>query len=226
MNVSMSQSGSGTPTLGRSEPCVARRGDEEQLSSNNDTGSEDEDWKKKIVKLVDKPQKAIALQWDENARSVRSDVAVDLSSLFTGEAVNNNKISSNVARPNIVEMNNLVKNKVSFSNQCVILSTYREQVSNATGVLVDSIGLCENVTNVCVKYGIECIHCRRATKDVFRQYPASEQDVIVALVKLQNHLTVCEGRSNVDRDFTMWSMNVSSLQVNLIASHVMNCLRN
>ena len=205
---------------------MAHRDGEEQLSSNNDTETVEEYWKKKVTKLVSTLENAILYQWRENVRSVRSDVVVDLSSLFTGEAVNNNKNSSNVARPNIIEMNNLVMNKVSFSNQCVILSTYREQVSNATGVLVDSIGLCENVTNVCVKYGIECIHCRRATKDVFRQYPASEQDVIVALVKLQNHLTVCEGRCNVDRDFTMWSMNVSSLQVNLIASHVMNRLRN
>ena len=205
---------------------MAHRDGEEQLSSNNDTETVEEYWKKKVTKLVSTLENAILYQCRKNVRSVRSDVVVDLSSLFTGEAVNNNKNSSNVARPNIIEMNNLVKNKVSFSNQCVILSTYREQVSNATGVLVDSIGLCENVTNVCVKYGIECIHCRRATKDVFRQYPASEQDVIVALVKLQNHLTVCEGRSNVDRNFTMWSMNVSSLQVNLIASHVMNRLRN
>ena len=39
MNVSMRPSGSGTPTSGQSEQRMAHRDDEEQLPSNNDTGS-------------------------------------------------------------------------------------------------------------------------------------------------------------------------------------------
>ena len=35
----MSQSGSGTPTLGRSVPCMARLDDKEQLPSSNDIAS-------------------------------------------------------------------------------------------------------------------------------------------------------------------------------------------
>jgi hypothetical protein len=39
MVVSMSPSGGGTPSLGRSEQCMASRDNDEQLPSNNDTAS-------------------------------------------------------------------------------------------------------------------------------------------------------------------------------------------
>lgn len=67
--------------------------------------------------------------------------------------------------------------------------------------------------------------CHHATKNTFRQYPTSEQYVIEALVNLKNYLNSWEGSSNEDRVYTEWTQKDSPLQVNLIASHVMNSLR-
>jgi hypothetical protein len=157
-------------------------------------------------------------------RDIRNDVVVDLLRLFTEEAIASN--SSDVARPNIAELKKYVGRLTSSSNdQNIIDPFYRDQVSTATRAVLDSIVLCEMAMNATVKYGIECKHCRRVTKDVFRRHPTSEHEVVGTLVDLNNHLASCVGRSDDDLDFTDWMKHVSPLQVNLIATNVMKRLR-
>jgi hypothetical protein len=157
-------------------------------------------------------------------RDIRNDVVVDLLRLFTEEAIASN--SSNVARPSITELKKYVEQRTSsHTDQNIIDPFYWDQVSTATRAVLDSIVLCETATNTTVKYGIECKHCRRVTKDVFRRHPTSKQEVVGTLVDLNNHLASCIGRSNDDHDFTDWMKHVSPLQVNLIAPNVMKRLR-
>ena len=53
----MSQSGSGTPTLGRSVPCMARRDDEEQLPSSNDIASSSNGTTSNLLLSLNNPNK-------------------------------------------------------------------------------------------------------------------------------------------------------------------------
>jgi len=65
------------------------------------------------------------LSWKHGkVHHMRSDVVTNLSSLFTGEAVNNNENSSNVARPDDASDNETVVEVISWpSVTCVGIIT-------------------------------------------------------------------------------------------------------
>ena len=137
------------------------------------------------------------------------------------------KDTDSADRPDIGMYQAVVKLSTPAFTHQIVDPIYKSRLGTSLRVMIDNVQLCPSVTSGSFKYGLECIHCCRNTKNACRLYPTNHEDVIVGLEVLHNHLAVCEYRSDDDRQYTQWLKNpkMYSDEVNLISNMVMKRLQ-